>query len=285
MLTRRSTLTMLALLLTGGLWAPVVSAAGPDASLSGTDLYQRCADRYPGEDQQGKFTVTLRDRDGRVRKSEYMRFWKDYRGEDGVADKMLLFTTYPPDARGAAFMRIAYTPASARPVDQWIYLPLLRKIRRVTIRDPGDSFLNSNLTYADVSPRAVEQDDHRYIGVSTVEDVDFYVVESTPKESSPLYGKRVFWFIKTDNWDECVTARIDYYDASGELLKDQFIKWQRIEDAWVWERVLVRSRRSESASVFQLSEMRVNVGLEDELFSARSLQRGPEVIERFQSPP
>jgi hypothetical protein len=285
MLTRCRLLPGLALLLWCGFPGVAALAAGPEDTLTGVDLYQRCADRYPGEDQQGKFSVTLRDRDGRIRKSEYMRFWKDYRGADDVADKMLLFTIYPPDARGAAFMRVAYLPASKRPVDQWIYLPLLKKIRRVTIRDPGDSFLNSNLTYADVSPRAVDDDDHRYIGVSTVEDVDFYVVESVPKEQNPLYGKRVFWFIKTDDWDGCVTARIDYYDTAGELLKDQFIKWQQIGDAWVWERVLVRSRRTESASVFQLSEMRVNVGLEDELFSARSLHRGPEVIERFQREP
>ncbi len=275
----------LLILVTGACAGGGALAAGPESELTGVEVYQRCAEQYAGEDQQGLFTVSLRDREGRIRRSEYMRFWKDYGGEDGVADKMLLFTVYPPDARGAAFMRIAYTPSTSRPVDQWIYLPLLKKIRRVTIRDPGDSFLNSNLTYADVSPRRIDEDDHRYLGVSTVEDIDFHVVESVPRESNPLYGKRVFWFVKTDNWDECVTARIDYYDTAGELIKDQFIKWQRVGDAWVWERVLVRSRRSESASIFQLSDVRVNVGLEDELFSARSLQRGPEVIERFRRAP
>jgi outer membrane lipoprotein-sorting protein len=259
-------------------------AAGPDG-LAGADVYQRCGEKYAGEDQQGKFTVTLRDREGRIRRSEYIRLWKDYHGVDDIADKMLLFTIYPPDARGAAFMRIAYTPESGKPVDQWIYLPLLKKVRRVTIRDPGDSFLNSNLTYADVSARALDADDYRYLGVSIVDDLEFYVVESIPKESNPLYGKRVFWFTKEESWDDCVTARIDYYDSSGELVKDQFIKWQRIGDAWVWERVLVRSRLNESASIFQLSDMKVNTGLDDDLFSARSLQRGPEVIERFQREP
>lgn len=254
-------------------------------ALTGIEVYQHCAEKYAGEDQYGVFSVTLRDRDGRIRRSEYMRFWKDYHGEDEIGDKMLLFTTYPPDARGAAFMRIAYTPQSARPVDQWIYLPLLRKIRRVTIRDPGDSFLNSNLTYADVTDRALEADEHRYLGVQNVDDIDFHIVESIPREQNPLYGKRVFWFLKTDDWDECVTTRIDYYDTSGELLKDQFIRWQRIDKAWVWERVLVRNRQTGSASVFELSDMHVNSGLQDDLFSSRSLQRGPEVIERFRREP
>lgn len=260
-------------------------AAGPGDGISGTELYQRCAEKNPGDDQQGRFTVILRDPQGRVRRSEYLRFWKDYDGQDDIADKMLLFTVFPPDARGAAFMRIAYTAASERPVDQWIYLPLLKKIRRVTIRNPADRFLNSELTYADVTERGIDEDTHRYLGVRTVQDIDFHVVESIPREEDPLYGKRVFWFTKTDVPEECVTARIDYYDTSGDLLKDQFIKWQRIGDAWMWEQVLVRNSRSGSASIFRLSNMQVDIGLPDDLFSARSLQRGSEILERFQSQP
>lgn len=257
---------------------PLTAAAAEPPELSGREIFQRCAQKYPGEDQQSKFTVMLRSRDGKVKKSEYLRFWKDFKGEDGVADKMLLFTSYPPDARGSAFMRVAYTDSEEKGVDQWIYLPVLKKIRRVSIRDPGDSFLNSNLTYADVSRRALEEDEHRFVGVRAIDDVDFYVVESIPKEEKPLYGKRVFWFLKTDDWEQCVNTRIDYYDTNGELLKDQFIKWQQVNGAWVWDRVLVRSRRSLSASVFQMSEVKINIGLDADVFSARTLRRGPEAI-------
>ncbi len=251
-----------------------VSADEAEPELSGKQIFERCGNKYPGDDQQGKFTVILQDKDGKVMKSEYLRFWKDYKGKDDVADKMLLFTTYPPEAKGSAFMRVAYSE-HGKPVDQWIYLPALKKIRRVSIRDLGDSFLNSNLTYADVSRRALEDDDHKYIGTRQVDDAVFYIVESTPKEANPIYGKRIFWFLKTKNWDECVNTRIDYYDNNGELIKDQFIKWQRMGDAWVWDRVLVRSRRTLSASIFQLSEIKINAGVDDELFSARSLERGP----------
>ncbi len=252
----------------------IASAEESEPELTGKQIFERCGNKYPGDDQQGKFTVILQDKEGKVMKSEYLRYWKDYKGKDDVADKMLLFTTYPPEAKGSAFMRVAYSEHD-KPVDQWIYLPALKKIRRVSIRDLGDSFLNSNLTYADVSRRALEDDDHKYLGTRQVDDAVFYVVESTPKEANPIYGKRVFWFLKTKNWDECINTRIDYYDNSGELIKDQFIKWQRMGDAWVWDRVLVRSRRTLSASIFQLSEIKINAGVDDELFSARSLEHGP----------
>lgn len=283
--TRRKALrsaVLLGAVLVLGAGGAASAADAPLPTLTGDELMRQCGMKHPGADQQGIFTVTLMDRDGRTKRSEYLRFWKDYRGEDDVADKMLLFTTFPPDARGSSFMRVAYTPESAKPVDQWIYLPLLKKIRRVTIRDPGDSFLNSNLTYFDVSPRALDADEHRYIGTTTADGATVHVVESLPKEKRPLYSKRVFWFLYPGNWEGCVPVRIDYYDANGQLLKDQFIAWQQVDGAWMWKTSMVRSHQTGTASSFELRDMQVDVGLQDSLFSARTLERGPDIIQRHQ---
>ena len=275
----------IALILGGyGAGMPQALASGEE-KLTGKEIFERCGYKYPGEDQRSKFTVMLRDRQGNVKKSEYLRFWKDFKGKEGVSDKMLLFTIYPPDARGAAFMRVAYTRELNKVVDQWIYLPVLKKIRRVSIRDPGDNFLNSNLTYADVSKRALEDDDHKYLGTKNVKGLDFYMVESTPRESRPLYSKRIFWFLKTPDWEDCVNTRIDYYDTKGALLKEQFIKWQKIDNAWIWDRVLVRSRQDLTASVFQISEVEINTDLSDDVFSARTLRKGPDAIPKLKRKP
>ncbi len=244
---------------------------------TGVEVFERCGFKYPGTDQRSTFTVMIRDRHGRVKKSVYTRLWRDFKGVDGIADKMMLFTTFPPEAQGSAFLRVAYT-GGKKGVDQWIYLPALRKIRRVSIRDPGDSFLNSNLTYADVSHRALEEDTHRLVGVRRIKNLEFYVVESVPKEQRPLYGKRIFWFLKTPEWEDCVNTRIQYYDQKGDLIKEQFIKWQKVDGAWIWDRVLVRSQRDMTASVFILSDVRIDTGLPKELFSVRTLQRGLAAI-------
>lgn len=255
--------------------APSQDKATKDAApLTGSEIFRRCGFKDPGQDQTSRFTVLLRNKEGLVKKSEYIRIWRDFGGENDIADKMLLFTIYPPDAKGAAFMRVAYTRARDYKVDQWIYLPVLKKIRRVTIRDPGDSFLSSNLTYADVSQRALEDDVHHFLEVRQVKDLEFYVVESVPKEEKPLYSKRIFWFQKTPDWDDCSNVRIDYYDKSGDLLKEQFIKWQRVNGAWIWDRVLVRNVQNQTASVFQLSGVRINTGIDPDLFTERTLVRG-----------
>lgn len=253
---------------------PKVAGKQPD----GKEIFRLCGQKNPGHDQRSRFIVMLMDRHGKVKRSEYIRFWKDFGGRDGVSDKMMLFNILPNEARGAAFLRVARAGDQAGTVDQFIYLPALRKIRRVSIRDPGDSFLNSNLTYADVSKRALEDDEHRLIGIREIQGVQFYVVESVPKEAKPLYGKRVFWFLKSENWDNCVTTRIDYFDQKGDLIKDQFIQWQHIDGAWLWDRVLVRSRSNLTQSVFQITDAKVNVGLDDDIFSVRTLKNGLESI-------
>jgi len=256
----------------------ITGATAADKPLTGEEIIKRCGLKYPGEDQRSKFEVQLRDRQGNIKKSVYLRLWKDYKGANNIADKMLLFTEFPPDAEGSAFMRATFVPELKKSADQWIYLPVLKKIRRVTIRDQGDSFLNSELTYADVTPRSVGQDDHKLLGVREMGDLEFYVLESTPKEASPLYGKRIQWFNKSPNWDDCANVRIDYYDVKGNLLKEQFIKWQRVNGAWVWDRVLVRNTQTLRASIFLITDVQINIGLQDDIFTERTLRTGPGAI-------
>ena len=263
------------IMLWGFLSVPCIAAVTP---LTGEEIVKRCGVKYPGEDQRSNFEVLLRDNQGHEKRSVYLRIWKDYKGINNILDKMLLFTQYPPDAQGAAFMRVTYAKDLEKAADQWIYLPVLRKIRRVSIRDQGDSFLNSELTYADVTQRSVDEDTHKLLGVKELGGLQFYVVESTPRESSPLYSKRIQWFNKTPDWEDCSNVRIDYYNPKGALLKEQFIKWQRVGRAWVWDRVLVRNVQTLHASIFLITDVKINTGITDNVFSELTLRIGPSAL-------
>lgn len=263
------------LLLLGVVVTPQIYAAQDSAgSASGEDIVKNCDFKNPGNDQRSKLAIILKDSSGSERKNVYLRLWKDYKGAEGVADKMILFTEYPPDAQGAAFMRWAFTREADKNADQWIYLPALRKIRRVSIRDPGDSFLGSDLTYADISGRALDEDEHKLVRVESANNNDFYVVESTPREKNPLYSKRTSWFLKTPAWDGCIKARVDYYDKRGDLLKRQNLRWQKVGPAWVWDKVVVQNVQTLHSSLFEVTNVEINVGLQDNLFAERTLEKG-----------
>lgn len=263
---------MMALLLLSGMGAVSAAPATPASLPSGKEIFERCNYKYPGEDQRSTLTITLRDKDGNKRKNVYHRLWKDYKGVDGIVDKMLLYTEYPPDAEGAAFMRWAYTASSDKNADQWIYLPVLKKIRRVAIRDPGDSFLGSDLTYADISTRDINADKHKLTQVLQRGDKKFFAVESTPVDAKhSLYSKTVSWFEKGKDWGGCVKRQVDYYDKKGIPLKQELIKWQKVDNAWVWSEVLVRNLQTGHSSLFRISDVKINVGLKDDAFTERAL--------------
>lgn len=257
-------------MLVGGLNA---HAAAPTQSLpSGKKIFEQCNYKYPGDDQQSTLTITLRDKDGNERKNIYHRFWKDYKGVDGIVDKMVLYTKYPPDAEGAAFMRWAYTASSDKNADQWIYLPVLKNIRRVAIRDPGDSFLGSDLTYADISKRDINADKHKLIQVLSKADKQYYAVESDPVDPSrALYSKTVSWFEKGADWGGCVKRQVDYFDKKGVPLKRQVLEWQKVGKAWVWSKVLVKNLQTGHSSLFGVTDVKINVGLRDDDFTERAL--------------
>ena len=251
--------------------------------LTGKSLVERCGYKFPGKDQTSTFTVTLEDVGGNKKKSVYLRYWKDYGGEGQVMDKMMLFSTFPPDSKGGAFMRTAYTPESDKVAEQWIYLPVLRKIRRVTIRDPGDRFLNSDLTYQDVSYRSIDADDHVYIGKELLDGTSLNKVESTPVSQGEIYSKRLFWIEKedgADGWDDCLVKKIAYYDAKGVLLKEQLFDWQRVGGAWMWRRVVVTDVQERHKSEFEMTDVKVDVGLSNRQFSKRSMKSMPDARSR-----
>jgi len=268
-----------AMLLLPLLWVSgAVGAEEKEASflMTGKELMSQCGYKLAGKDQTSEFTVTLVDAGGNRKKNVYLRLWKDYAGEKQLLDKMMLFTTFPPDSKGGAFMRTSFVPEAGKSADQWIYLPVLRKIRRVTIRDPGDRFLNSDLTYEDVSFRPIDADEHFYVGTEEVDGKALYKVESTPQLSGSMYSKRLFWIEKGEapDWSECIVGRVTYFDNKGVLLKEQFLDWQKVGGAWMWKKVVVKNIQEKHESIFEMRDVVVDSGLSDRQFSKRAMKAG-----------
>lgn len=256
--------------LSAGLAVPAAMAQEP--GITARDVVERCDARYPGEDQQTRLAIKLRSRDGGEKVHIYRRYWKDYKGENDIAEKMVLFTEFPPDAQGSGFMRWGYTGKNA---EQWIYLPALKKTRRVSVRDPGDSFLGSDLTYADISPRGIDEDEHSVVQAEQQDGVNVIAIKSVPHPGTlQLYSHVVSWYVVGQNWDECHKRQIDYYDRKGDLLKQQSIRWQQIDAAWLWSEVTVQNVQTNHSSIFEVTDARVNTGITDDLFSERNLSRG-----------
>jgi len=188
-----------------------------------------------------------------------------------VLDKVILFTESPTDSRGVNFMRWAYPTKSGKPADQWVYLPEMHTVRRISQRDPNN--MDWDYTDEDLRIRDLDEDDHRLKYIERSNGQEFYVVESIPRRASAC-GRRVSYFNKTADWQDCVPRRVDNHDKHGELLKQEFITWKRLKTAWIWDAAVMDNVRTKLAVTYRMQETEVNVGLDDRLFSERQLRRG-----------
>jgi len=118
--------------------------------------------------------------------------------------------------------------------------------------------------------RRLNEDTHELIGEKPCDGKACYVVESKPKEAGSAYGKRIFWILK----DEWRTVKIEYFDQKKDPLKVQNITWQKNGDLWVWEKAIVKNLQTGHATVFKISDLKINNGLRDDLFTDRMLKRG-----------
>lgn len=258
------------IILGGLLGASAEEAPASSNTLDGTEIIKKSRELiYQIGDQKNKVILHLIEKDGTKKKIEASRYWKNYRAKEGLDSKMLLVTDFPPDSRGISFLIWDYSQEN-KTDDLWLYLPALRMVRRISAQDQNDAFLGSDLTFGDMGQRRLDEDEHKLLREEGYLGTQTYVVESVPKEKTSIYSKKVSWISK-DNW---TVLKIDYYDRNSKLLKRQTIEWQSLDNFSVWKKTEVTNVQNGHRTIFEVSDLRVNGGLEDEDFTERSLKTG-----------
>ncbi|MBI5179502.1 MAG: outer membrane lipoprotein-sorting protein [Nitrospinae bacterium] len=193
----------------------------------------------------------------------------------GTLDNMRLVRfVAPPDVKGTATLMVEH---SGKDDDLWIYLPALKKVRRLVSNNKKDSFVGTDFSYGDVMGHKPEDWNQKILRSETVEGVDCWVIESLPvgdavRESSG-YSRMTGW-IRKDNF---VIAKGEYYDDRGELLKLFTSADVRLVDAvnrkYQPMRLETRNVQTGHTTVITFENFKANVGVKDELFTPRYMEK------------
>lgn len=245
--------------------APGGATEKPD----GLAIVKKSRELYLSKDQISTVTLQLIDKDSSERKIVTRRLWKNYMGQDGLDSKTLFWTEFPPDNRGTGFLIWDYA-TDGKPDDLWLYLPSLRQSRRMTTRDQDDAFMGSDLTFADMGQRRLDEDVHTLMGEGKFNNNLCYVVQSVPKEKNSIYSKRVSCISKKD-W---LTLKIDYYDRKGDLLKTHAIEWLEKEGFHIYKQMVVKNVQTGHSTTFTISDLKLDNGLRDDELTERALKAG-----------
>lgn len=227
-------------------------------SLDGRTLAQKVYDRDDGKDSYAKINMLLVDKRGKERSRKLVTAVKDY----GNLNKSYIRFTSPAEIDGTSFLT---WENEDRDDDQFLYLPALRRVRRIVSNQKKNRFVNTDYTYEDMERRKVDEDIHRIYGDETYNNYDCWVLESIPKDQhNSQYGKRLSWVVK----DIFIPIKTEYYDKKGRLTK-RFLanNLKKINEIWTVLESEMNDLERKHRTMMKISEIRYNSGVADRVFT------------------
>jgi len=234
--------------------------------ITGLEIIQNVYNRPTGDDMKGDLTMIIENARGNQRVREIKQYVKDF----GDLEKKIMFFTAPADVRNTSFMNWSYTDEN-KGDDQWIYLPALKKVKRISSDSKSDYFMGSDFTYDDLGDRHPLEDTHNLLREETLDGQETYVVESIPQDEEYMYSRTVTWIVK-DSW---IGLKKEFYDEDEDLLKILTVN-EQLESAGViiLTNVKMTNVQSGQSTVMSFSNVEVNTGLADNTFTERIMRRG-----------
>ncbi len=271
----------LLLIMTSGLVLSVCLAVGlRPFSHAGTDdpraraIMERVDVRDDGDNATMDLEMILIDKRGKERVRRILSFWKD-QGEDTYR---IMFFTHPANVKDTGFLTYDYDDPD-RDDDQWLYLPALKKTKRIANDDKDGSFMGSDFSYADMTDKNLEDYDYSLLKEAEVNGVETWVIQAVPRTKKVIdtygYTKSVA-FVRKDN---DVVIRAVHWVKKGNRLKYMDVKrLDRINNIWIPTEVTMTTKEGRITvhkTILKRENVKFNQDLEESRFTVRELEKGP----------
>jgi outer membrane lipoprotein-sorting protein len=238
----------------------------PLQAQTGREIMQQAADKDMGDTTHTLVQMDLIDKNGTVSNRVVEMFGKE--NSEGSAMIMVIFHR-PATVKGTRFLSITN---EGRADDMWIYLPSLKRVRRIAASEGGESFMGTDLTYDDMGSKDVDNDDHTLVGEEDVDGYPCYVVESVPRDPSESeYSRRKTWVSR----EMLIPIRMELFDKEGALLKVLTVsEIENIQGFWTPKITRMTNVQENHSTVLTMERVIYNENLPDGIFTTRFLQTG-----------
>ena len=188
--------------------------------------------------------------------------------KSGDGDKSLTIFETPKDIKGTAFL--SFTHALV-PDDQWLYLPALKRVKRISSANKSGPFLGSEYSFEDLTSFEIERYGYLYLKDEVIDSIDSFVIEMKPKYEYSGYTRQIVWIDKT----RYIVTKVEYYDRKNALLKTQtFKKYQQYLDKyWRAGQQFMENHQNGKSTALLWEAYQFGVGLTDRDFDKNTLKR------------
>jgi len=244
--------------------------AAPAWAQSALEIMQTHRARQSARDEEERVLMKLVDRGGGVKQRTLARYL--LRGRDD-RDKILVRFLAPRDVEGTAVLTWEGRDGQD---EQWLYLPALKRTKRIGASDKKNKFMGTEFTSDDLRPEAVALHRYTLAAEETLDGQPCWVIEAVPATErlaeEAAYGKRRLWVRK----DSFAIVKREFYDRRGALEKVQLDRGLAPVTGTIWRpaEVEMANRQNGNRTILVIESRRVDAGLPENFFTEAELMRG-----------
>ena len=237
---------------------------------SATDIMKKYKEQDRSKDSRADLKMLLINASGKERVRKVTQMTKT--DKNGLRKSLIRFLS-PADVKGTGLLSIEN---EGRDDDNWLYLPALRKVRRISGSNKTDSFMGSDFTYEDLETEDLNDYNYKLLGEDKINDMETWKIEALPKASildKTGYSKRVLWITKKHH----LVVKVKFFDKSGAFSKELAgSDIRKIDNANKWRlfRIEMKNVLKGSKTVLEITDYKLNTGIKDKIFTQRYLKRG-----------
>jgi len=242
-------------------------------AITADEIAKQVDERDDGDKSISTMEMILIDKHGNRR----VRKMKNYSMDKGEDTRSVIFFMSPADVRNTAFLTYDYN-ASEKDDDQWLYLPALKKTKRIASSDKSSSFMGSDFTYSDMTSRDVSDYTYRIVKESKVRGEKVWVMESIPKTEKVIdetgYIKS-YMFVRQDNFVMVRALHLLKENARKKYLDVK--KLEKIDGIWVATEIEMKTTKDKNTlhrTILKLENVKFNQDLDDAFFTVRRIEKG-----------
>ena len=240
-------------------------AFGEPGVVTGRDVMVMEDERPDGDDRTSVLKMTLINKRGGKRVREVSSYSKDY----GKDTKSVMVFDRPADVKGTAFLSWEYDDPE-REDDKWLYMPAMKKVRRISGASKNEYFMGSDFTYDDMGDRNVDEDTHKLLGEEEVDGHPCWKIESIPVDPDDMYTRKVIWVSKEAH----MALKAEYYDKDGLLKVYRVLDFGKEGGFWTSRHSEMENVVRKHKTVMEFSAMQYDTGIDDGFFKVSTIQRG-----------
>ena len=216
-------------------------------------------------DSTSTMNMTLINRSGKKSERKMRALTLEVNGD---GDKSMSIFDEPADVKGTASLTFSH---SVKADEQWLYLPALKRVKRISSKNKSGPFMGSEFAFEDISSQEVDKYTYDYLGEEELDGIKVFKIESKPAYKHSGYTRLINWI----DQERMIPLKVEYFDRKNSPLKTLLMSdYNQYQDKfWRAGTMEMNNLQTKKSTVLKFSDYQFKTGLTDKDFTSNALKR------------